>query len=76
MAERWRALRAGPLAEGDIIEWADALFNELYPAIMRDGLRWPECGMGGGNNTDVSDIVHYITETLPRADEYISEIGN
>ena len=67
---RWRALRSGPVTERNIMSHADALFEALYPAILRDTTRWPACGMGEGSAANIRDIGDYVRAALARLDGY------
>ncbi len=67
---RWRALRAGPVTEENLLSHARALFGALYPAILRDTARWPECGMGEGSAANLRDIEDYVRAALTRLDGY------
>jgi len=68
MRARWAELRAGPITEERILDKAHALFESLYPAILRDTARWPACGMGEGSAANIRDIEDYIRVTLARMD--------
>ena len=67
---RWRALRSGPITEENILSRANALFEALYPAILRDTARWPACGMGEGSAANIRDIEDYVRAALARLDGY------
>lgn len=71
---RWRELRAGAITEENILDHARALFDGLYPAILRDGERWPECGMGEGNAANIRDIEDYVHTMLSRMDGWIEAL--
>ena len=73
--ERWLALRADTITEDTILERAGEIFDGAAAAIERDGKRWPECGMGEGNNYNIDDIEAYIRDALPRIDAYIDALG-
>lgn len=64
----WAGLRAGPITEERILGKAHALFDALYPAILRDTARWPGCGMGEGSAANIRDIEDFIRVTLARMD--------
>lgn len=70
LSARWRALRAGPVTEQSILSRANALFEALYPAILRDTARWPACGMGEGSAANIRDIEDYVRAALARLDGY------
>ena len=70
LSARWRALRAGPVTEQNILSRANALFEALYPAILRDTARWPACGMGEGSAANIRDIEDYVRAALARLDGY------
>lgn len=74
MKARWSALRAGAITQTNILSRAHALFDSLYPAIERDTQRWPACGMGEGNATNIRDIEDYIRVMLPRMDGWIASL--
>jgi len=65
---RWAELRSGPITEENLLARASALFDALYPAILRDTERWPGCGMGEGSAANIRDIGDYIRATLARMD--------
>jgi len=71
LRERWRALRAGPLREEAILERARALFEGIYPALLRDTERWPACGMGEGSAANIRDIEDAVRVTLARVDGWM-----
>lgn len=71
MKARWAELRSGPVTEENILARANALFEALYPAILRDSDRWPECGMGEGSAANIRDIEDYVRTMLPRLDGWI-----
>ena len=71
MKQRWAALRAGSLTEENLLGHARALFDGLYPAILRDNARWPECGMGEGSAANIRDIEDYLRTMLPRLDAWV-----
>ncbi len=64
----WAGLRGGPITEERILGKAHALFDALYPAILRDTARWPGCGMGEGSAANIRDIEDFIRVTLARMD--------
>ena len=72
---RWYKLRLGPLSDENLIGLAEDMFCDVAPAVERDSHRWPQCGMGDGNNTDVSDITGYIKYALPLVDDYVEALG-
>ncbi|MBR1584412.1 MAG: CotH kinase family protein [Clostridia bacterium] len=71
---RWTALRHGDVTEEAILGYARGLFEALYPAIARDSLRWPSCGMGEGNAANIRDIEDYIRQALPRIDAWVDAL--
>ena len=73
LRERWAELRAGPITEEKLLDRVRELFDALYPAILRDGERWPQCGMGEGNAANTRDIEDYLRATLPRIDRWVGE---
>ena len=75
LIRRWRALRAGPISESNLLEYARALHSDLYPAILRDTERWPGCGMGEGSAANIRDIEDYIEVSLPRMDGWIESLS-
>ncbi|MBQ8088016.1 MAG: CotH kinase family protein [Clostridia bacterium] len=72
---RWAELREGPITEENILSRAHMLFDTLNPAIQRDSMRWPECGMGEGNAANIRDIEDYIRVILPRLDGWIRSLA-
>lgn len=72
---RWAELREGTISEGRILERARALYDVLYPAILRDTQRWPECGMGEGSAANIRDIEDYFHIMLPRIDGWVAALG-
>ena len=67
---RWAELRAGPITEENILGHARALFEALYPAILRDTGRWPRCGMGEGSAANIRDIEDFVRATLVKMDKF------
>lgn len=74
LAERWRTLRKGTINEENLIGRARELFSGLYPAILRDSVRWPQCGMGEGSAANIRDIEDYVRMILPRMDGWIESL--
>lgn len=68
--ERWGALRGERITEDRILTFAQTLHDSLYPAIERDALRWPACGMGEGNAANIRDIELYFSYIIPRMDAW------
>ena len=69
---RWAVLRAGAITEARLIGQARALFEGLYPAILRDTGRWPRCGMGEGSAANIRDIEDFFRQTLSNMDEWMA----
>ena len=67
---RWAELRSGSFTEESILGHARALFESLYPAILRDTARWPLCGMGEGSAANIRDIEDHVRVTLEKMDRF------
>ena len=76
VADRWQAMRAEAITEENILHYARTLHDFLYPAIERDTLRWPHCGMGEGNAANIRDIEAYLAYILPRMDAWAENLTN
>lgn len=72
--ERWRLLRDERITEEGVMLYAQTLHDSLYPAIERDALRWPACGMGEGNAANIRDIASYFAHILPRMDDWAQNL--
>ena len=72
---RWQQLRDGGIDAERLIARAKQIHAEIYPAIQRDTLRWPECGMGEGNAANILDIEDYLRRNIARIDEYIQQLA-
>ena len=72
--ERWRMLRRERITEENVMLYAQTLHDRLYPAIERDALRWPACGMGEGNAANIRDIASYFAYILPRMDAWAQNL--
>ncbi len=72
---RWEELRKGGLSENRILSMADELFERLYLAILRDSERWPACGMGDGNATNIRDIEDFVRVMLRRMDGWTASLS-
>ena len=72
--QRWQQLRDGVIDEDALIRRAQELHLAIYPAIERDTLRWPQCGMGEGNAANILDIEEYIRTNIARIDEYTAQL--
>lgn len=72
---RWQALREGIVNQENILNRADTLYRNIYPAIQRDSERWPQGGMGEGNALNIWDIQEYVKDAIPRMDAYINGLS-
>ncbi|MBQ4609212.1 MAG: CotH kinase family protein [Clostridia bacterium] len=72
---RWAQLRSGIAREDAIMARAREIHQPIYGAIVRDGRRWPECGMGEGNADNLRDIQTSIRMILPEIDVFVEELG-
>lgn len=73
--ERWAKLRRDVVTEEAIAQRAREVHEPIYAAIVRDGRRWPECGMGDGNADNIRDIVISVKRNLPQIDAFIEALG-
>lgn len=72
---RWAQLRSGAVQLDSIMARAQAIFDSIRPALIRDDARWPEGGMGEGNSMSLKDIEVSIKDALPRIDAYVAALG-
>lgn len=72
---RWETLRRGPAKQERMMRRAREIYDSIYPALLRDGERWPLCGMGEGNAMNIRDVETYFEKTLPVIDAYINALG-
>ncbi len=71
LAARWQELRETVIREDALTQETEALFRRIYPAVLRDTARWPQCGMGEGNSANVRDITGFIRENIRLMDQWI-----
>ncbi len=72
---RYAQLREQVFTEENVAAMARALHEPMYAAIVRDGKRWPQCGMGDGNEDNIRDIVISVRTVLPLMDDFIADLG-
>ena len=72
--ERWEQLRRTFITEENILKQADALFVQIQGALKRDSERWPECGIGDGNDSTIRDIEVFVRTILPQIDAFASTL--
>ncbi len=72
---RYAQLREGLFTEDAVMRRAQALREPLGAAMARDTARWPECGMGDGNEDNLRDIAISVRTLLPLMDEFIAVLG-
>ena len=73
---RYRQLRENGIDVESITAAARAIHEPIYAAIVRDGKRWPECGMGDGNADNIRDIETSLHDILYRMDKWIEALEN
>lgn len=74
-AARWRELRAEGLTAEAVVARARQMRAEIEGALVRDSLRWPQCGMGEGNAMNIRDIESFVETMFLRMDAYIEELS-
>ncbi len=72
---RYQALRDTLFTEEYVMTLARGMHEPIYAAIVRDGKRWPECGMGDGNANNLRDIAASVRQIIPLMDQYIASLG-
>ncbi len=72
---RYQELRNTIFSEEYVFSMAREMHEPIYAAIVRDGKRWPECGMGDGNANNLRDISASVRQIIPLMDEFIAGLG-
>lgn len=74
IVRRYWELRKSGIDVETITASARALHEPVYAAIVRDGKRWPECGMGDGNADNIRDIETSLHDILYRMDKWVEAL--
>lgn len=76
IVRRYRQLRENGIDVESITASARAIHEPIYAAIVRDGKRWPGCGMGDGNADNIRDIETSLHDILYRMDKWVEALEN